>query len=87
MSEQAILWLFGTLIGALFGLVAFLGRIFWAKLNEIDSGALATFLAKDGEREKGWWSWRSEVDKRLDAHAEASHTNSDRITRLERNGH
>jgi hypothetical protein len=31
--------------------------------------------------------WRIEVDKRLDAHAELSRSNADRLTRIERNGH
>jgi hypothetical protein len=87
VSEDAILWLFGVLIAALFGIVGFLGRIFWAKLVAVDSGALAAFLARDSEREKQWMFWRIEVDKRLDAHAELSRSNADRLTRIERNGH
>ena len=83
MSEQAILWAFGLLIGALFAVVGFLTRIFWAKLAAIDSGALAAFLARDTEREKQWMYWRDDVNKRLDAHAQFG----DRITMLERNGH
>lgn len=87
MSESAVLWLFGVLITALAALVGALWRSINKRLDEIDSGALASFLAKDGEREKGWWSWRGDVDKRLDAHAEASRANTERIIRLERNGH
>jgi len=75
------------MIGALFGLIGFLAKIFWAKLAAIDSGALASFLARDQEREKQWMFWRIEVEKRLDAHGESSRRNSERITRLERNGH
>ena len=97
MSENVVLWLFGILIGALFALIAFLGRIFWTKLSALDSGALAQFIAKDGEREKSWWQWRddlmadhtrrrTEIDKRLDAHAGEIKNHENRITRLERNG-
>lgn len=80
MSEQAVLWLFGVLLTALFALVGFLAKIFWAKLSALDSGALAAFIAKDAEREKAWWEWRkadgdekrqsrAEVKERLDSHA------------------
>ena len=93
MSEQAVLWLFGLLIGALFGLVAFLAKIFWAKLNALDSGALAAFIAKDIEREKAWWEWRrsesdekirsrAEVKERLDAHAAEIKDMQRKIARL-----
>ena len=90
MSEQAVLWLFGVLLTALFALVGFLAKIFWAKLSALDSGALAAFIAKDAEREKAWWEWRSSLetrnDRRLDAHAGELKSHENRITRIERNG-
>ena len=81
MSEPAALWIFGILIGALFALIGFLAKIFWAKLNELDSGALAAFVARFDATERSWENWRvtytgdtekrrAEIDKRLDAHAD-----------------
>lgn len=98
MSEQAVLWLLGTLIAALYGLLGLIWRVVWARLNAIDSNALSQFVARDNEREKAWWEWRrgldedrrfrhDELTKRLDAHAEEIRDHSSRITRLERNGH
>lgn len=87
MSEQAVLWIFGFLITIILGLIAFLGRMFWTKLQSIDSGALATFLGRDTEREKQWMFWRESVDKRLDFHANENRDQEKRITKLERNGH
>ncbi len=102
MSEEAILdavlWIFGILIGALFALVGIVYRDLIHRLNKIDSGALAQFVAKDAEREKAWWEWRASLDgdrrsrheehgKRLDSHAADIRTHEIRITRLERNGH
>lgn len=86
MSEQAVLWLFGVLITALFGLVATLAKVVWSKLAELDSGALAAFVARDGEREKQWMFWREAADKRFDTHAAEIKNHENRITRLERNG-
>ena len=93
MSEQAVLWLFGVLLTALYGLIGFLAKIVWSKLNKIDSGALASFIAKDMEREKAWWEWRksendekrqsrSEVKERLDAHAAEIKDMQRKIARL-----
>lgn len=98
VSEQAVLWAFGLLIGALFALVGFLGRIFWTKLAAVDTGALAQFVAKDAEREKAWWEWRASLDadrkarhdelaRRLDSHASDIKDHGNRLTRLERNGY
>ena len=93
MSEQAVLWLFGVLLTALYGLIGFLAKIVWSKLNKIDSGALAAFIAKDIEREKAWWEWRkaendekararAEVKERLDAHAKAIKDIEYKVARL-----
>lgn len=87
MSEQAVLWLFAVLITALFGLLGMLAKVVWAKIAELDSGALGAFVAKDTEREKQWMFWRDSVNERLDAHAKESKVHEHRITRLERNGH
>lgn len=86
MSEQAVLWLFGILIGALFALVGLLWKIVWDKLSAIDSGALASFQAMDREREKQWMLWREVVDERLKAKRLKLEDHEHRVTRLERNG-
>jgi len=98
VSEPVILWIFGVLIGSLFALIGFLAKIFWAKLNELDSGALAAFIARFDATERSWDIWRTTfvvdtayrrdaIDKRLDAHAALIHNHGDRVTRIERNGH
>ena len=98
MSQEAVLWLLGGLLAALYGLIGFLAKIFWAKLNELDSGALAAFVARFDATERSWDIWRTTfvvdtayrrdaIDKRLDAHAALIHNHGDRVTRIERNGH
>ena len=93
MSQEAVLWLLGGLLAALYGLIGFLAKIFWAKLNALDSGALASFIAKDAEREKAWWEWRkadgdekrqsrTEVKERLDAHARSIKDIEHKVARL-----
>ncbi len=86
MSEQAVLWLFGVLLAMLGALVVALARIFWNKLSSIDSGALASFVARDAEREKQWMIWRETVNHRLDSKRADIKDHEHRITRLERNG-
>ena len=98
VSEPVILWIFGILIGALFALIGFLAKIFWGKLNELDSGALAAFIARFDATERSWDNWRTTfvvdtahrrdaIDKRLDAHAIELKDHEKRVTRIERNGH
>lgn len=97
MSEQAVLWAFGILIAINGALVGIIWRSLNKRLDDIDTGALASFVAKDSEREKAWWEWRAALDsdrrsrhdeltKRLDAHAADLRGLERRLTRLERNG-
>lgn len=86
MSEQAVLWIFGILIGALFALVGAIAKAMWAKIAAIDSGDLAAFRAMDTERQKQMEYWRAVVDKRLDEKKASLKDHEHRLTRIERNG-
>jgi hypothetical protein len=102
MSEPTIVWMFGTLIAALFGLIAFLGRMFWAKLEALEEGQrdslVTAHIARFNATEQAWDLWRASLEadrksrhdehgRRLDSHAAELKSHENRITRLERNGH
>ena len=48
-----------------------LGLLSGAVVSALTAWAVfGRFVAKDAERERAWWEWRKDVDKRLDAHAQ-----------------
>ena len=91
MSEQAVLWAFGILIAINGALIAVIWRSLNKRLDDIDTGALAAFIARFNATEAAWDLWRKEFTaentKRHDAHGSEIRNNDRRITRLERNGH
>lgn len=91
MTTEVALWAFGILLAALGALIAVVWKSVNKRLDEIDTGALAAFIARFNATEAAWDLWRrdfvSENTKRHDAHGAEIRMQDRRITRLERNGH
>lgn len=91
MTVEIVLWLFAGLFVVIGALIGIIWKSVKDRLDDIDTGALAAFIARFNATESSWERWRQEfsgeVSKRLDSHSDQIRTNDRRITRLERNGH